>query len=130
MMKKIFRVDTQYTDEWCPVIAETPTEAKTFAHGYFEGDVEWIDLRCRLMKIKVEVSDRPKGVIRDVRQGLKDGVFGYVENEDCPRCKSSNTTLFYDGEFFCSSCDDGPHTKSRNKDCEGEQGNNRHEVKK
>lgn len=116
-IKRAYSV-TDGDELYVAVVAKNATEAKTVAFHYFGTnmfDVEWVDLVVTWKK-GVNVDDLPYGFV-EAFVGLKLGLYGSLEGEDCPRCTRNDTILYYDesmGGFYCNICQD----ESEEEDCD------------
>ena len=95
-------------DDGClVVIANNGKEAKKIGYSYwcseFMGfDGEYIDIRVTRNK-EGNIEGLSKGVLDNYNDGLKRGLYGYVEGE-CPRCGSEGRYQ-WDNGFFCWNCE-------------------------
>lgn len=66
---------------------------------------EWTDLKAKWKK-GINVEDLNLGVQDDLREGLRRGVFGFVEecDEGCDVCGKSGKLYSYDGKAVCFEC--------------------------
>ena len=103
MSKAVYFVHYSDDYEGTAICAESPTQARSIFAREFDGD--YPDTRCR--KIIDAPEDMPIGVIEDWKWCLKNGVYSYIEGEQCPRCGAHGVTVYYDEEkqqFYCSEC--------------------------
>ena len=102
-MKNIYFVNECDEGNGYAVVAESHNEAKTFAMS--ETMVDYIDLRAKIKKKNVSF---PKGIFEDYEYCLKNEIFSYVEESECPNCKSDWVTVYYEKGrgFYCSSCEE------------------------
>ena len=107
----IYFVKEEEADFGIGVIADSAKEAKKIAwdsgREYLE-DSLYIDVTAKWIK-GANVSGLKKGICSLTLDGLKRGIYGYIENEDCPNCGAKGGTVYYDEDdgFWCT-----------NKDCE------------
>ena len=95
------------------VIADNYKEAKLLGSQYWGAEYghescDWfIEQRCKLLK-GANIEGLPKGVVDIAEEGLKRGLYGYVEYSICPNCYDDDVTVYYDKEkgFYCCSCED------------------------
>ena len=93
------------------VISDNCVEAKKIALDGAPDEFE----ECRVSEIKVswckgaDVSGLKKGIYEKWIEALKRGLCPHgVINEECPKCKAQETTVFYEKEtgFSCLRCRD------------------------
>ena len=101
---------TDHPDECgLAIVAKNIKEAKSMFMYSDVYDGEYIEIRCKWMK-KIIVDDLPYGQI-DVFEGLKRGVYSYVNNygDNCPSCSEMTEEVRYDDDkqkFYCDACED------------------------
>lgn len=84
------------------VVADTAKEAKGIAYYAESIDREWIHVTAKWCK-GVDVSGLSKGVIHPY-EGVKLGIYGWVE-DTCPVCKKTEQLyLQSDGTITCNEC--------------------------
>lgn len=93
------------------VVAATVKEAKKLAFASGELiDVDWIDLRVRWERA-AEVKKIPIGVVRDMRQGLLCGLYGFVEGYYCDGCGKEDILKLCSGKALCDDCIEKEYAK-------------------
>lgn len=92
------------------VIAETNREARKLGYtwwgeqcGHDDPD-SFILQRCRLIKGPIRIDDLEKGVLSDGKEGLRRGLYGFVEDERCDVCKKKRTLYQYKNLVVCNDC--------------------------
>lgn len=94
------------------VIAESHKEAKKLGANYYGKEVghdspDWfIEQRCHLIKRNVNIEGLSKGVIDDGLDGLKRGFYSWIDYETCPKCKTDDTTVYYEDGYYCNHCEE------------------------
>lgn len=90
------------------VIAESAKAAKKIGWNFWESEYgiedEYVDCRVKLIK-DARIEGLSSGALDDSIEGLKRGLYGYVEEAECPRC-SNTGTVYWDDGFFCGNCED------------------------
>ncbi len=106
--KKAYFVEEEDADYGVGVVAHSTKEAKKLAWSDDTFmDAEWVDVRVKWKK-GVGVSNLKVGIIEDCLLALKLGIYGFIEYETCPSCKTEETMVYYDrGKYYCSNCEDG-----------------------
>ena len=102
-------MDSDDSETGWAIVAHTCKEAKKIGWNYNASEVgndgEWTEVSCRWIKdAKIEGLD--VGVITDYKQGLKSGIYGYVEGEKCEVCGEEDILRLVNGKCVCSNCED------------------------
>lgn len=88
--------------EGIAVIATNRSNAMQIAMGFL--NCAWIDVRMNINK--ADVQDLPLGILKNDLEGLKRGIYGYIINSECPHCHRKNTTVYWDGDYYCPKCEE------------------------
>lgn len=114
------------SDSCICIIAESVKEAKKMGWNFwaceYGNDYDFYEQRCNQLKEKkygkINIEGLSKGPVIDILDGLKRGLYGYAEEETCPRCLNEGCTVFYDNdknEFSCYACQDNDKCDKCNK---------------
>jgi len=108
-LKGYYFSDCEDNDTGIGIVAHSVREAKKIGWQYwgiaYGHDSEYIELVCHLVK-DANVDKLSIGVIENFKDGLKAGVFGYVEGERCEICNDEDTLYLFDGKCICLDCQD------------------------
>ena len=107
---RAYYVSDEDNENAIAVVADNSREAKKLGWSSIrECGCEYVDMRVHWLK-KANMSNLKKGVLKSHLDALKRGFFDYIKYEDCPKCKTKNTTVYYDngelGGFSCDECED------------------------
>lgn len=106
---KPYMVENKYTSEGHVVLAETSKEARSW--GFHEvmndTDCEFIDVRSRLIKEKVDIEGLEKGIVTPSLDSVKRRIHSWVEYFTCPNCGKKNQRIYEidEGVLGCSGCE-------------------------
>lgn len=99
-------------DSGIAIIAESVKEAKKMGWDFwgseYGNEYLWIDVHCRRSKNKdLNIEGLSKGVITDLRVGLKHNLYGYAEDE-CDFCGEIKMIgqLTKDDKLMCDDCEE------------------------
>ena len=115
-MRAFFVKDDDEDTGW-GVVADNAKEAKKIAWNHPDCDFwnDWIEVSVKWIK-HADVKGLKKGVVTDILEGLKRGIYAFVEYEDCPNCGSKETMIYYEEGFYCDACEEKHFEKiKRNK---------------
>lgn len=103
------RVYTVITDEYegfiLAIAADSAKEARLIAYHNIDCDLPWIEIKPKWQK-GIDVTGLEKGRI-PLKQGVKLGLYGWIEDE-CPKCgKFKKLTLTDSDMILCSDCEEG-----------------------
>ena len=99
----VYEDDAEYGQA---VVATSSKNAKTMCLGTdLFSDSEYIDIKVSWKK-KANVEKLNIGLVDDLMEGLKAGLYDWVEEEDCPIC--GRTDMIYNNNDYisCSECYD------------------------
>lgn len=105
-MKRGYFVYEDNADYGQAVVATSSKNAKTMCLGTeLFCDSEYIDIKVRWKK-KANVEKLNIGLVDDLMEGLKAGLYSFVEEEECPICGC--TDIIYNNKDYisCSECYD------------------------
>lgn len=93
--------------EWgIPVVATSVKEAKCIGFGASEIDCDWIDLRCTWQR-EANVTGLPVGIIEDVMDALRRGLYSHIEDGTCDICGADDAYIrSVQGKAMCEVCVD------------------------
>lgn len=103
-MKRGYFVDEEGADYGQRVVARSSKDAKRMCLGTeLFCDSEYIDIKVKWMK-KANVENLSIGLVDDLIEGLKAGIYSWVEEEDCPECHKTDMIYNNEGYIGCSDC--------------------------
>lgn len=116
-MKRAYFVREKDAETGIAVIASNSKEAKRIGMRHdCCMDCDFIDIRVKWMK-SVDASYLSIGMIDDTIQGLKLGIYSYVDEEECPKCGMDGfLTNVGNGEIMCSICEEKLNKKDINEE--------------
>ncbi len=105
--KKAYYVSDSDGEYGIFVVAESVKHAKRMSWGHeCLCNEEYIDLKAKWNK-KVKVDDLEYGVQDDFKEGLRRGVFSFLdEGYDCDECESEAFLTKVGDKCLCSDCED------------------------
>lgn len=92
------------------VIAATARAAKVTGHAWLEDHlterIDWIDIKVKWHNdiLPEALKDVKVGPVDDEILCLRLGIYGSVEEADCPICGRTATVTMSDGKVGCSKC--------------------------
>ncbi len=94
------------------VVAESVKHAKRLGWGNeCLCNDEYTDLTAKWNK-EAKVDDLEYGVVDDMKEGLRRGVFGFIdEGEDCDQCGVESFLTNVEGKCLCSDCEEKKENK-------------------
>ena len=97
----------KWEDAGVAVVAHTGQEAKKRGFSLVEGmhSSEWIDVTTRWMK-DADVSGIDEPTVLSFEDGLRRGIFLYVEDLTCEVCGEDSHCEFVKGKIMCYDCQD------------------------
>lgn len=91
------------------VIADNLKEAKRLGYSFWGSeyghDLDFTDQRCSLLKEDYDIEGLPKGVVEGGIDGLKRGLYDYIE-DDCPACGNLSQIYKDDETLLGIGCHD------------------------
>jgi hypothetical protein len=87
---RAYRVEDRMDNELAvAVIVENKNQAKCIGYRHLKdyGDLEYIDVRATLIK-DCDVTGLPYGAFEDGEEGIRRGIYGYMEQGICDDCQS------------------------------------------
>ena len=109
-MKRCYYVEEKDACMGYAVVAEKPSQAKSFVYGAGDIDCDWTELRVHLCyndnKNPIVPPDGISiGHIFEAIEGLELGVYTYSEYVDCPVCEQDTIIRRQDdGSVMCDNC--------------------------
>lgn len=116
-MKRAYFVSDSDGEQGIAVIATSVKEAKKIAWGNDAlCNEEFIDVTAKWVK-GVNCEKFRVGVMEDYVEALRLGIYGHVEDEECPKCEKEGTLTRVEfknkeTEVMCYDCEE----KNENKD--------------
>ena len=110
LLKAYFVKSDKDESDGIAVIAESWKEARMIGYKWFCADlfgVEFIEVTCKMMK-GIDTTGFKKGAIHDFKEGLRRGLYTYIESE-CDMChKDTRLTnvVVGTGQCICDDCDE------------------------
>jgi len=104
-MKRGYFAEEKDGDFGFPIVATSAREAKKIAATISELDCEFIDIRVRWIR-DAKVDDLPVGYFDNEIEGLRRGMFDYLENDICDECGKDDYVEFHNGKILCRDCRD------------------------
>lgn len=92
------------------VIAKTQDEAKKLGYAHITKGVKKVKPEFEWSEIVVEcvpaadVKGLEVGILKDDVDGLKRGIYDFVETAICPICETEQTLMCQDGRIGCDCC--------------------------
>ncbi len=109
-MKRIYLITDVDMEYYVAVIQSSVKQAKNMGLRYFP-ESEFIELRVKWLKKEIDISKYPIGydfgyTEKRLIEGLKLGIYDYLEYIDCPKCYNNTLVNHVDHEpfYLCNNC--------------------------
>jgi hypothetical protein len=107
MMKRLYIGELTFDNDRgnVAIVANNAKDAKRYAYSEFlDESPEWTEVRVK-WKRDYDASNKPIGVLNDTIELIKEGIFAYAWNVNCPICGSDKHTIEeFRGTVACSNC--------------------------